>query len=142
MIARNLILRIAVFSEFRKNFIDNTFVTFAGACQSRIMLLLRYFSPTTSLPASVPSLMLEALRDANKRVAGLATEAKEAGLAPKRPKTSHYNYSGEDRARIGKYAAEHSPTKAASHFWSLLKRPVPESTARFLKKQYLTELRN
>ena len=56
------------------------------------------FLPTTSLPAFLPSLTPKAFCEANKRVAGLATEAKEAGLAPKWPKTSHYNYSAEDSA--------------------------------------------
>ena len=125
MTAENSILWIAVFPEFRKKFTGNIFGTFAGACQSRIMLLLHYFSPSTSLSASVPSLMPKALHEENKRAAGLATEAKEAGLAPKRPKTSHYSYSAEDHARIGKYAAEHGPAKAARHFSSLLKHPCP-----------------
>ena len=107
------------------------------------MLLLHYFSPSSSLPASVsvPSLTPEAFHEVNKRVAGLATEAKEAIPVPKRPKMSHYSYSAEDSAHIGKYAVEHSPTKAAHHFSLLLKHPVPESTSRLLNKQYLTELR-
>lgn len=46
----------------------------------------------------------------------------------------HSSYSAEDRALIGKYAAEHGPTKASRHF------KVPESTARLMKKQYLVEL--
>ena len=44
------------------------------------------------------------------------------------------SYSAEDRAHIGRYAAEHGTTKASRHFM------VPESTARLLKKQYLAEL--
>ena len=55
---------------------------------------------------------------------------------------SHYIHSPEDRACIGKYAAEYGPAKAVFHFLSVLKHPLPESTARFLKKQYLTELKN
>ena len=47
---------------------------------------------------------------------------------------NHSSYSAEDRALIGKYAAEHGPTKASRHF------KVPESTARLMKKQYLVEL--
>ena len=52
------------------------------------------------------------------------------------------SYSAEDHACIGKYAAEHGPTKASRHFSSLFERPVPEFTARLLKKQYLMELNN
>ena len=95
------------------------------------MSLLRYFSRTASLPSSesVTSLTPEALREANKRVASIATGTDEAGPAPKK---TYPSYSAEDRAR--RYAAEHGPTKASRHF------TVPESTARLLKKQYLAEL--
>ena len=97
------------------------------------MSLLRYFSRTASLPSSesVPSLTPEALREANKRVASIVTGMDEAGPTPKK---TYSSYSAEDHARIGRYAAEHGPTKALQHF------TVPESTARLLKKQYLAEL--
>ena len=55
-----------------------------------------------------------------------ASQAKKpewAVPALKRPKTSHYNCSPKDRARIGKYAAEHSPAKAVRHF-SLVSRQL------------------
>ena len=88
------------------------------------------------------SLTAKTLREASKQVTDLTTRAKEAGLVPKQPKTSHYSYFTEDCARIGKYAAEHGPAKAVHHFLSLLKHPVLESTTCFLKKLYFTELRN
>ena len=52
-----------------------------------------------------------------------------------RKKLRHILFRGlfEDR-KIGRYAAEHGLTKASRHF------TVPESTARLLKKQYLSEL--
>ena len=78
---------------------------------------------------SVALLMPEALRKANKRVASLSTEADETGQAPKHAKKTYFNYSAEDRACIGRYAAEHGPTKASWHF------TVPESTVRLLKKK-------
>ena len=98
--------------------------------------LLRYFTPTTSLPSSgsTPSLPKEALVEANKRVASLTRETDDAGPAPKRAKKNYATYSPEDRSKIGRYAAEHGPTKASRHF------TVPESTARLLKKQYSAEL--
>ena len=104
-------------------------------------VLLRYFTPSSLLPSSgsVPSLMPESLREANKRVASLC---EETSPVPKRSKTAYTSYSAEDRACIGKYAAEHGPTKASRHFSSLFERPVPESTAHLLKKQYLMELKN
>ena len=105
------------------------------------MSLLRYFTPSSRLPSSgsVPSLMPESLREANKRVANLC---EETSPVPKRSKTAYISYSAEDRACIGKYAAEHDSTKASWHFSSLFERPVPESPACLLKKQYLMELKN
>ena len=78
------------------------------------MSLLRYFTPSSQLPSSgsVPSLMPESLREANKRVASLC---EETNPVPKRSKTAYTSYSADDRACIGKYAAEHSPTKASQH---------------------------
>ena len=78
----------------------------------------------------MPSLTPEALREANKRFASLAMGTDEAGPAPKWTKKSYSNYSPEERVHIGKYAAEHEPTKASRHVI------VPESTAHLLKKQY------
>ena len=109
-----------------------------------VMSLLRYFTPSSRLPpsGSVPSLMPESLREANKKVASLC---EETSPVPKRSKMAYTSYSAEDHACIGKYVAEHGPTKASRHFSSLFQRPVPESTARLLdllKKQYLMELKN
>ena len=133
----NLILWIAFF-EISQTFHPQHFrlVTFTRACvpqrcQSRFMLLLCYFSLSLSLPASGYFLTPKALHEANKRVTDLATEAKEAGLVPKWPKTSQYTYSAEDCAHSGKYAVEHGPAKAVCHFSLLLKHPVTESTAHF-----------
>ena len=60
----------------------------------------------------------------------------------KRSKTAYTSYFAEDRACIGKCAAEHGSTKVSRHFSSLFERPVPESTACLLKTQYLMELKN
>ena len=83
--------------------------------------------------------MPESLREANKRVASLC---EETSPVPNRSKMTYTRYSAEDRACIGEYAAEQGSTKASRHFSSLFERPVPESTARLLKKQYLMELKN
>ena len=49
-----------------------------------------------------------------------------------------YNcYSPEERASIGKYAAENGATRAAKHFSRTLGQTVNESTARRLKGEYL-----
>ena len=104
------------------------------------MSLLRYFSPSLQLPSfgSVSSLMPESLREANKRV---ASHCDEISPVPKRSKTAYTSYFAEDRACIGKYAAEHGPTKASWHFSSLFERPVLESTARLLKNDGLENKR-
>ena len=56
-------------------------------------------------------------------------------------KCGKYNcYTPEQRASIGKYAAENGPTKAARHFTKILGSSVNESTARKLRSEYLREL--
>ena len=53
-----------------------------------------------------------------------------------------YNgYKPEQRAQIGKYAAENGPTRAAKHFSKHMSRNIPEPTARRLKTKYLSKLR-
>ena len=61
---------------------------------------LCYLYRTSSLPSSdfLPSLMLEALREASMRVVGLLGETDEASLAPKHTKKSYSSSSIEDRA--------------------------------------------
>ena len=53
-----------------------------------------------------------------------ATEATSSG------KRGKYNtYTPEERARIGKYAAENGATRAAKHFSKTMGRSINESTA-------------
>lgn len=100
------------------------------------MSLLHYFSRTGSLPSSesVPSLTPEALCEANKRVASIATETDEAGPAPKRTKKTYSTYSAEDRARMLPSTGQprHCGTTRCQNLL-----PVG-----LLKKQYLVELNN
>ena len=105
------------------------------------MALLCYFASSSSLPlsGSVPSFTPETVCKVNKRG---ASHCEMGGLVPKWLKTNCSSYSTDECGHIGKYAAEHSPTKASRPFSSLLKRPVPESTACLLKKQYLVEFQN
>ena len=74
-------------------------------------------------------------REANKRVVSLCEETSPV------PKMGlHQLYTLQRIVCLHrKYAAEHGPAKASRHFSSLFERPVPESTARLLKKQYLME---
>ena len=53
-----------------------------------------------------------------------------------------YNsYTPQQRDKIGKYAAENGPTRAAKHFTATWGIHVNESTARRLKSEYLKKLK-
>lgn len=53
-----------------------------------------------------------------------------------------YNlYSKEQRAMIGKYAAENGPTHVAKHYTAVWGIKINESTARRLKGKYLEKLK-
>ena len=56
------------------------------------------------------------------------------------PRGKYNSYSFEQRAMIGKYAAENGATSAARHFTTVWGINVNESTARRLKSQYLKKL--
>ena len=66
--------------------------------------------------------------------------AKAMELSKSTDRGKYNTYSKRQRAQIGKYAADHSPTKAATHFSSLWKIPINESTARRLRSNYLDAL--
>ena len=86
--------------------------------------------------------------DDNKKLLPMPKEIKMAdeGVAKmtessKSKDRGKYNtYSDRQIAQIGKYAADHGPTKAAAHFSSLWKIHINESTARQLKSAYLDAL--
>ena len=62
-------------------------------------------------------------------------------LATEKVSQGKYNsYMPQQRAKIGKYAAENGPMRAAEHFttWGI---HVNESTARRLKSEYLIRLK-
>ena len=57
-------------------------------------------------------------------------------------KRNKYNeYTAEERAKIGKYAAENGPARAVRHFSTIMTRKLPESTARRLESEYLVEMK-
>ena len=57
-------------------------------------------------------------------------------------KRGKYNkYSPNDRAKIGKYAAENGATKAARHYSKVMGFTINESTARKMKSEYLEKLK-
>ena len=63
-----------------------------------------------------------------------ASLAEKGKRNPNRGKYSSYT---AERARIGGYAAENGPTRAARHLSKIWDRTVPETTARRLKQEYL-----
>ena len=69
--------------------------------------------------------------------------ANAVSVAAEKPQSrGKYNsYSKEQRAMIGKYAAENGPTCAAKHYSAVWGIPINESTARRLKEKYLDKLK-
>ena len=53
----------------------------------------------------------------------------EAKVGTKRSVAHYANYTPEDRAKVGSYAAENGPARATRHF------VVPETTGRRLKSE-------
>lgn len=110
------------------------------------MALLRYFEKTKKeprpsnttipLPSTVKSLLNKELEQVNKVVSAKTLEL-QRGPGKSR---SYNDYSPEQRAMIGKYAAENGATKASRHYSKILGNSVPESTARRLRSQYLAAL--
>ena len=105
------------------------------------MALHRYFPKernSGSLPYAVSSMSRKQVLEVNKIVAGVCKK-KEAASSGR----GKYNeYTAEERARIGKYAAENGPARAVRHFSHLLGRTIPETTARRLKAEYLASVRS
>ena len=83
---------------------------------------------------SCPTLSSKELRLANEQVKDCL--AGDTNKARKQATRGKYEYTSEERAQIGKYAAENGPTRAARHFSELMNRKVPETTARRLKAVY------
>ena len=90
------------------------------------------------LPTSVPSLSSRELEVTDAFVEKAIT----ATTAPSTASHGRYNqYTPEERAAIGKYAAENGPTRAAKYFSEKLNIQISEPTARKFKEEYLKKLR-
>ena len=115
------------------------------------MALYRFFQkkerhgvPTLSL-CGTSSLSRKELERANNLVsralcpgAGAGESANSTAASP----GAHYNdYTAEERAQIGKYAAENGSTKASRRFSERLGRKVPESSVRRFKSEYLHRIK-
>ena len=109
------------------------------------MSLLKYFSykvknnPSVPLnlsvvlPTSVPSLSNAELEATNACVGKVLTATTVS-------RRKYNRYTPEERAAIGKYAAENGPTRMAKYFSVKLKMHISEPTARKFKEEYLRKL--
>ena len=86
----------------------------------------------------VTSLSKKELEQVNDSIYAKTQEIQAA--ARKRCRQQYNDYSAEERAMIGKYAAENGATKACRHYSKTLGITIPETTAQRLKSQYLATL--
>ena len=110
------------------------------------MALLKYLRYKNSkqseikLPISVSSLSDIELKEVNGRVNRVIESATCVAPAQNHVPVNYNKYTPDQRAMIGRYAAENGPTRAVKHFTKILKMKVPEPTARRLKNEYLDKL--
>ena len=92
-----------------------------------------------ALPAAVPSSSIAA---ANKDVTKvLEEELDKKDATPKSARGDYEHFIPEEKARIGKRAAEHGVTGAIRYFSKVFPgRSLKESTVRTWKKKYLQEI--
>ena len=93
------------------------------------MSLLKYFKKDdgVSLPSSksCPSLTKLQLKGANESVKEVLTKDTNGQAESQIRRSDEYdNYTADDRTKIGKYAAENGPTRAARHFSAILNMKV------------------
>ena len=101
----------------------------------RAMALHRYFAKA-SVPTGVSTLSQKELGEANASVKRIQEE--KVNL---RSRSKYIGYTPEERALIGKYAAENGTTNAVRHLSQVMSKKIPESTARRLKSEYLQKLK-
>lgn len=96
--------------------------------------MLRYFK---RVPTEATSLTEAELQHANDEV----TRVLEEGSSTSGKRGKYNDYTPEERAKIGKYAAENGPARAVRHFSKTMSKKLPETTARRLKSAYLAEMK-
>ena len=115
------------------------------------MSILKYFarkdsSDTFRLPdvtvSASTTLSSKDIRSANESVKPLVKQLEDKKPARKVSTREKYNgYSPEQRAQIGKYAAENGATRASRHFSTRWNMDIPESSVRRMKSEYLSKVR-
>lgn len=99
------------------------------------MSLLTYFKPSVRESEHMTRKERKTIDECVKQA--IASEDLEGSK-----KRGRYNsYTPEERAVIGKYAAENGPTRAARHYTKTFGHDINESTARKLRSEYLNELK-
>ena len=100
------------------------------------MSLLRFFKPLGQLPtADQTGLPAHAVTSANSAVKR-ALDGEDTDRARRKRKYTTI-FTPEDRAKVGKYAAQNGVAKAQKNFRKL---NLSESTVRYFKKAYLAEV--
>ena len=112
------------------------------------MALLKFFSKSSSsLPSTKDTGIGEAAtKEANAAASRVLPEKQpqqSSSVSGDRPKVKrkYTSFSTEQRASIGRYAAEHSNSAAVKKFKSDFEQGLGESTVRLFKKRYLEELK-
>ena len=82
-------------------------------------------------------LRTKAIEQANKEVKRTFGDLNQSGKKTVTPQGKYNSYTREERAKIGKYAAENCATRAARYFSELLDQKITESTVRRLKSAFL-----
>ena len=107
------------------------------------MALLKYFKSSSSLPSAKDTKVGETVtKEANAAVSRVLAEKQPSSSSPalNHPKGTgkrkYTSFSAEQRASIGRYAAEHSNAATVKKFKSNFEQGLGESTVRLFKKRY------
>ena len=101
------------------------------------MAMLKYVKVAPRKSCNLSILSQGDIKCAQKSVTNAVNAAEEKSQS----RGKYNSYSKEQRAMIGKYAAENGPTSAAKHYTAVWGIKINKSTARRLKKEYLEKLK-
>ena len=103
------------------------------------MAMLKFVRREVHSSGSSSRLSEEEIEAAKKGVTKALNAASDSTESQKRGK--YNSYTPEQRAKIGKYAAENGPSCAAKHYTAVWGIHINESTVRRLKMEYLKMLK-
>jgi len=102
--------------------------------------LHKYFKQSSVVPSSTSTYSFLSKKDIESANDSVGTAFAKKPATTSRVGLKYNTYTPEQRAEIGKYAAENGNTSAARHFSKVLDFKVSESIARRLKSKYLRAL--